>query len=198
MADAITVIVPTIGRPTLERTLRSFAADLEEEDGVVVIADGDLVHLELLVMDLAREFPNPTWVFAWEEHTGLWGHNLRNVALDKFVDTSHVWTIDDDDVAEPGAIPVLRTYMDCDWAILKMRFGPGHPANGIICWRYGILMHGDIGTPMVFARKSSARFGLHYSGDFDYVMALNQLYGEPVWGEEFIAHIRPEESDAAL
>lgn len=195
---AITVIVPTIGRPTLERTLRSFVGDLGPHDEVVVMQDGDLPHVEFLCQGLAREFPLPVWTCAWEEPQGCYGHPLRNLAIEKFVDTSHVWTIDDDDVAAPDAIKTLRKYLQHDFVIFKMEFGPGSHANGIVCWRYKQIMHGDVGTPMIFARKSLSRFGLHYSGDLDYAKGLKALFGEPTWAEETIALIRPEASDAAL
>jgi len=195
---AITVIVPTIGRPTLERCLRSFLPDLSGNDEVVVMVDGDLPHVEFLCQELAREFPLPVWTYAWETEQGNWGHPLRNMALDRFVDTSHVWTIDDDDVAAPGAIKTLRKYIQHDFVIFKMEFGPGSHADGITCWRYKTIMHGDVGTPMIFARKSDSRFGLHYSGDLDYAKGLKAIYGEPTWAPEVIAHIRPEETDAAL
>jgi len=195
---ALTVIVPTTGRPTLERTLRSFAGDLGGDDEIVVMSDGDHPHIEFLVSQLAKEYPAPVWTFAWEHPQGNWGHPLRNMALDKFVDTTHVWTIDDDDIAAPGAINTIRGYLMHDFVIFRMHFGPGHPADGVTCWRYQQVMHGDIGTPMVVARKCAARYGLHYSGDYDYAHELQAQYGEPVWAPETIAIIRPEATDAAL
>ena len=196
MREGITVIVPTIGRASLEATLRSFAPDLSHADAVVVLADGKLNAVQQLVLQLAEEYPAADWMYSYE---GVplrdFGHPLRNLALDLYVETSHVWTIDDDDIAALGALRALRDQMAAPWAIFRMIFGENHFARGLTCWRQREINAGDIGTPMVFAPLSKARFGLRYMGDLDYARDLQDELGEPVWDETIIAIIRPEAQD---
>lgn len=187
MAPSITIVVPTIGRPSLSATLRSFADELSPEDHVFVAADGDDVG------DLVRNFANDSvaqWTYShWGERLGHWGHPIRNLAFDQ-IETDYVWTIDDDDVAAPFALNIIRE-TEADWAIYKMHFGDNHPASGITCWREPILRHGDIGTPMIVAKPGNSRFGHRYEGDWDYAQRLYAEYGEPDWDERVIALIRP-------
>lgn len=186
----ITVIIPSVGRETLKATLASLVYQLTEADAVVVISEGENYETNATVYALADCYPDLDLTYI-ERQGGCWGHPNRNYALDHHVHTSHVWTLDDDDQAAPGAIETLRKHMDDPWTIFRMTFGPGHPANGVTCWRYKQIMLGDIGTPMVFAPHTQARYGHEYSGDFTYAQNLHDLLGEPVWAEDVVSLIRP-------
>lgn len=180
-----------MGRTSLRNTLLSFSDYLTDDDAVIVLSDGPDKATRDFVMSYALDSP-AEWVYhEVDPPLGDWGHPLRNVAMDNFVETSHVWTIDDDDVAADGALDILRAHMDDPFTVFKMTFGPGHFASGITCWRWEKLSYGDIGTPMVFAPFSEARWGHSYGGDWDYVEKLRELFGEPVFSDEIIAHIRP-------
>lgn len=191
MTPSITIIVPTLGRPTLHATLGSFAESLTDEDQVVVVADGALRSVREIVEDFDFHY-NGEWIYHWRADfpAGNWGHPLRNNILNWGIQTDYVWTIDDDDAAAPGALDALRS-AEGPWTIFRMQFGPGHPANGITCWREPYLRYGDIGTPMILARPCAARFGNRYEGDWDYAQELQAEYGDPAWDERVIALIRP-------
>lgn len=139
-------------------------------------------------------------VWVTREKQGYWGHPLRNMILDQTPDGEYVWTIDDDDVAAPGALTELHKFLTVSdmltWGIFKMEFGPGSHAHGITCWREPLLRRGDIGTPMIFAPKGAARFGHVYDGDWNYAEQLQAELGEPEWAKTVIAHIRPDINDA--
>ena len=128
MREGITVIVPTIGRASLTDTLASFADDLTTVDAVVVMNDGKNLDTQKTVERFANLFPLPDWIYQYEGiPLGDWGHPLRNIALDLFVETSHIWTLDDDDVAAPGALDALRS--SCDVASLwRVMFTSGTTA----------------------------------------------------------------------
>lgn len=188
----LTVIVPTIGRSSLRATLASFASDLRADDLVIVATDGVRPEAEEVFDDFSGGEANWMLLPCHESHD--WGHSLRNEALDRFVEEGrYVWTLDDDDVATPGALEALRSRMDGGWAIFRMEFGPAHFAYGITCWREKQLRFGDIGTPMTLAPRCGARFGSRYEGDWDYVQSLQVELGAPTWDDRVIALIRPEE-----
>lgn len=189
--EAITVIVPTLGRETLEATLTSVAPQLESLDQIFVIADGENTDVDSLVAGFAKKYPKPVWNYLWEPKVGGWGHPLRNVVLNRHIETTHVWTIDDDDVASDDALDAMRSHFDDPWTIFRMHFGENHPARGITCWRAKFLMKGDIGTPMIFARHCNARFGRSYTGDWTYTEELKAELGDPVWDEKVVCHVRP-------
>lgn len=195
MREGITVIVPTTGRPSLSATLLSFAGDLCATDAVIVMTDGKQEGASWLVQQYANLYPGPDWACIRASTHGNWGHPLRNEAIERYVETTHVWTIDDDDIAEEGAFRAMREHMGDPWALFRMTFGPGHFANGITCWRFAKPTMGDIGTPMMFAPVCGARFGDCYTGDWDYFKALSSELGDPVMCEEVVAIIRPEATD---
>ena len=194
MSAPISVVIPTIGRETLDLTLESFARDLTDQDHVIVMADGANEWVSDLVYDFSCRFPAADWTYAFEpEILGTFGHPLTNIALNRYVDSdSWVWRLDDDDIAAEGALDALRSAQDDPWSVFRMTFGPGHYAEGITIWREPRLRHGDVGTPMFFAPLCSARFGLEYSGDFVYAQALEAMLGPPVFREEVVCVVRPE------
>lgn len=143
-----------------------------------------------LVTHCANLFPVPDWIYT-VEYGGNWGHPNRNYVMDKHVETSHVWTLDDDDVPAENALRSMRQHMNDPWTIFKMIFCEGHFANGVTCWREKEIKAGDIGTPMIFAPLSDARFGDGYMGDLDYALELQTELGAPVWAEEVVCLVRP-------
>lgn len=193
MRKGITVIVPTIGRPSLSQTLGSFADDLRATDAVIVMDDGQHEGASWLVQQYASLYPEPDWSYIRASSHGSWGHPLRNEAIDCYVETTHIWTIDDDDIAADGAIEAMRARMDDPWTLFRMTFGQGHFARGTTCWRFEQPVMGDVGTPMMFAPVCAARFGDAYTGDWDYFKALRDELGPPVMDTTVIAIIRPDE-----
>lgn len=190
MNIGITVIIPTLGRKTLPATIASIASQLNAEDAVVVVSEGSNQDVKNLVTHCANLYPHVDWTFT-VAYGGCWGHPNRNYVLDNHVYTSHVWTLDDDDVATKNALSSLRAHMGDPWTIFKMTFGEGHFANGVTCWREQKIQAGDIGTPMLYAPISKARFGHAYMGDLDYANALQAELGEPIWAEDVVCLVRP-------
>ena len=192
MKKSITVVVATSGRRTLRATLNSFGPDLHSYDAVHVCMDGRNDLVRRLTEEMAEQYFGH-WFYHEGDTLGYWGHAVRNYVL-PIVDTDLVWHLDDDDVAAPGALGVIR-HSEATWTIFRMQFMQGHPANGIICWRERRVVKGDIGTPMVIAPPSKAQFNLEYGGDFAYVQDLVDEFGPPAWDERVIALIRPEITD---
>lgn len=188
MNHSIAVVVATTGRRTLQATLSSFGPDLHSRDVVHVCMDGRGDLVRRMVEEMSEQYFG-NWFYHEGDNLGYWGHAVRNHLM-PMVTTDLVWHLDDDDVAAPGAIAAIR-HSEGKWTIFRMRFMEGHPANGIICWRNQRLVKGDIGTPMIIAPPSKARFDLEYGGDFGYVMDLVDELGPPSWDDRIIALIRP-------
>lgn len=186
MIPGITIIVPTVGEDTLPNTLESVAPQLGPTDRCVVVVDGPSER-ENWHNEYRDRF---LWLYQ-AERRGAYGHPSRNHALEKHVKTTHVWTIDADDEAAPGALNAMRNHYNDPWTIFRMHFGPGHYANGVTLPHTHRVAHGNIGTPMIFAPLTPARFGHHYSGDYDYATELEQHQGPPVWDDTIVAIIRP-------
>jgi len=185
----LTIIVPTIGRPSLAATIQSIARQIGWDDHVIVVTDGHRPLARDIFERWYDEFPG--WEFLELPPDGNWGHGLRNQVLDTLKPGIPVCTIDDDDVYEDGALELMRTAACDKPVIFRMRFGRGHRADGLVVWQQPRLQLGDIGTPMIVAPVCGARFGLSYLGDFDYATALVAELGEPIWRDEVVAHIRP-------
>jgi hypothetical protein len=191
--EGITIIVPTVGRDTLQQTLESFAGDVTAADDVFVIHDGPQENDQpgAWVRLYARQSAGDWFFLQRDKRQGRFGHPNRNHILENHVSTTHVWTIDDDDVAAPGALGKLREHMHEPWCIFQMWFGENSPHPGVTLPYTRKITYGNLGTPMIFAPWTKARFGHHYSGDFDYAKGLHAELGDPVWVDEPIAIIRP-------
>jgi hypothetical protein len=191
MEKTLTIIIATTGRKGLRATLESFGSDLHTHDEVHVCMDGRDGRVRRLTEEMSERYFGH-WFYHEGDNLGFWGHGVRNHVL-PIVQTDLVWHLDDDDVAAPGGLIAVR-HSEAKWTIFRMTFMGGH-AKGITCWRWKKLLSGDIGTPMVIAPPSNARFALEYGGDFAYVQGLKDEFGEPAWDERVIALIRPETED---
>lgn len=193
MSRSLTVVVATVGRKSLRATLDSFGPDLHPGDFVHICMDGRSDGVRWVAHEMADKYWGK-WFYHEGENLGFWGHAVRNQIL-PVCGTDLIWHLDDDDVAAPGALNAIR-HSEGAWTIFRMRFMKGHPASGVVCWRNKVLRRGDIGTPMIVAPPSNARFALEYGGDFAYAEGLRKELGEPSWDERVIALIRPEEVGA--
>ena len=171
MSDRISVIIPTLNRPTLEATL----ASCKDATQVVLM-------------------PDP------RGEEGAYGHGLRNRCLDEGLATGD-WlvSIDDDDEFLPGAFEAMRAAVaehPGRWFIFKMTFGDGSHYPGVTVWDRPQVRVGNVGTPMILAPASAkSRWGVEgmtgligepredgFLGDFVYAQRLREELGEPTSG----------------
>lgn len=192
----IGLVIPTVGRPTLARTL----ASLREQawgpgDVVLVVGDGP----QLIARELARQVGGvPIRYIETPRQMGEWGHGVREwVQAERLLTTSHRWQLDDDDAARPQAIQAIRT---------AAREHPGRPLlfqmdfrrqqwDRPLVWNRPELTEGNVGTPCLvapvgapFDRPWSPRYG----GDYDHIRAVCESHpAGPVWRPEVICVCRP-------
>ena len=187
----LTITIPTLGRPTLEATLRSIADQLTADDEVLIVADpagepGRAAELAAEIVPAAR-----LEVIAADDN---YGHGQRNWALDHAAG-DYIWALADDDVAAPSALEALRGagggwHLFCvesrgelgDWR---------RPADRSIAF-------GNVDAECILApRAAAARWGSRYEGDLDYALDLLAELGEPTWHDTVVARLRPATEKAA-
>lgn len=174
----ISFIVPTLGRPSLERTLRS----IETYPGDEVIIIGNVS--ELTNYDSENDI---AFRFIPCEPGGDWGHTERNKAT-PLARGQYLAHIDDDDIYAQGTRALMQD------AIEKT---PGRPVlfrmrypNGITLWAEPELRCGNVGTPMILIPNEPERLGQFrpfVGGDCAYLEEMKWDRSEIVWRPEIIA-----------
>jgi glycosyltransferase involved in cell wall biosynthesis len=162
----VSVIVPTVGRASLDATLASLRAQKRAH------------LLELILVADTRV---------------TWGHPQRNDAMARCRGL-YIASLDDDDVWDPDALE--RLYRAALAApdrplMFRMRYGDGSEL-----WRRRAVDQGNVGTPMFVVPnlpEKLGRWGHRYEGDLDFFTStLSQWPADAlVWRPEVLAHIRP-------
>ena len=183
-AVKLSIVIPTLGRPSLEATLASCA----DADEIIVVLDTSRG-----ATDLPCELPANA-VYAEGEFGVTGGHAGRAHGITLATGT-HLAFFDDDDVYTPGAVEVMRAAAQDRPVIFRM----DHYAHGIL-WRDRQVRFGNVSTQMFVVPNDPARFGTwephvpgipEPGGDYTFLQGCCERMGEPVWREEIIAVLRP-------
>lgn len=191
----VSVIVPTVLRPTLDRTLASLAAQPRAEMlEVLLVAD---TRVTGVVPDCG--WPDLSMFgaytrYGWYDSHSAWGHPQRNDAMLR-ARGLYIASLDDDDVWDPDALErIYRAALThpTQPLMFKMRY-----ADGSELWQRQVVSHGNVGTPMFVAPNIPdrlGRWGMRYEGDLDFIRSTLEYYPSNalVWCPEVIAHLRPE------
>jgi GT2 family glycosyltransferase len=183
VAVRLSIVIPTLGRPTLERTL----ASCSDADEIVVVHDtvkgGSTPSLP----------PNAVLIEGRWGVTG--GHAGRQEGIRRATGT-HLAFMDDDDVYTPGAIQMMRDAA-CERPVI---FRMDHYSHGVL-WRDPVVRFGNVSTQMYVVPNEPARLGSwephapglpEPGGDYTFIAGCVTHMGEPVWREEIISTLRPE------
>jgi hypothetical protein len=173
----LSIITATAGRPGLGRALASVAPQLEHGD-------------ELLVV---RRDGAPR------------GNQPRDEAMGRCVG-SHLWWMDDDDIATDGALVAIRAGVaqDPDTVHIFRMDATSQPEVGRVLWDEPVIEFGRVGGTMCVVPNIPGKLGtwIHDNsyggqaagrgGDYHFIAGTLQLLGrDPIWHEEIIARIRP-------
>jgi len=179
----LSIIVPTLGRHTLARTLASMP--LRPGDEWIVVADGEQPHARTTceAMSQVRYFETPV--------THHYGHAQRAFGMRQARGT-HIAFMDDDDVYVPGAREQMET-VACDRPVI----GQVTDRNGAVIWRTPELKLGNISTQMGLFPNVPEKLGVWGAktapgvrgGDLDFFTTLK--FDEVVWWPCVIALLRP-------
>lgn len=197
MKPFLTVIVPTIGRHTLRKTLESLALQPQAGELEVIVVQ-DIHNRAYLPLDVslgARAFHSIIYC-EYDGGINAWGHPQRNYAM-QFAAGEWVATLDDDDVWRPDALDtIIRGVSGSDYSfhIFKMQ----HVWSRVVIWNRRTPSQGNVGTPMMVWRNGSlvGQWGNVYEGDYVFckstMLALPNGMDDLYWQDAIIADIRPE------
>lgn len=188
----LSIIVPTLGRPTLARTLSSLV--LQPGDEWIVVGDG--VRPEARAICKAHDArPGQIHYFETPE-TLFYGHAQRTFGMQQAHGT-HLAFMDDDDVYVVRARQwmELATIRTADKPII----GQVTDRNGMFIWRTKELKLGNISTQMGLFPNVPERLGVWGAktprgvrgGDLDFFTTMRWEHNEIVWFPHIFALLRP-------
>lgn len=161
--------MPTQGRPTLNRAIASLTPQLHHGDELLVIRRDGIPY----------------------------GNATRDEAIPRCMG-SHLWWVDDDDIAVPNALEVIRAKVGLNPGSINV-FCMQHGSNGSVLGEDQIWQQGRVGGPMCVVPNVPGKLGMWaydavHCGDFNFLKTTLQLQGgPPVWHEDIIYTIRPTE-----
>lgn len=197
----VTVVMPTVGRPTLRRAIASVVDQLEYGDELIVVGDSTVDHQ---AWDVVAEF-QPAQLFYVEAHRpgSVFGNAQRDFGMQLAAGrSSHLMFLDDNDVWTHGALDTVRWAIDRvgdDRAahVFKARWGAGHHAHGTVLWRDTVVAEGNVGTPMVvLPNRPYQRSWWDFNGrgvvsDFGFLSAAVGECSGAMFHTPVIATVRP-------
>jgi glycosyltransferase involved in cell wall biosynthesis len=194
---SLCIITPTIGRPTLRRTLESGAADLDINDLWIILGDGP--QPEALRVCKNVGFNCQSAFLESLTAVGDYGNVLRDQAMSIATQDYFVF-LDDDDIFAPNAIQII-----------KHEVAEHHPrpimfrminGNGEMLWRTREVTPGNVGGSMFVCPNAPGKLGTWANGrghqsDTGFIEDTLRLYGPGWrqnlhWSGDVIVHCRPE------
>lgn len=194
MTVRLSIIIPTIGRPTLARTIESVLSCgfRESSDELIVVGDGVQTQARKIVESFSGRA-----VYLETEPDHFFGHPQRNAGT-TLANGTHLLSIDDDDVYVRNALKTIREAAEEDPAkinIFKMRAQSPRLEWGM-CWKTKEVKCGNVGTPMFLVPLIPGRlgrWGSQYTGDLDFISETMELYpnkqDDVIWREDVVADI---------
>lgn len=168
--------MPTIGRPSLLKTLKSI--ECWPGDEIIVIGqtalqvgDYNMRYIKYVPCEPGKD----------------WGHTERNIAT-PLAKCRYIAHIDDDDTYAHGTRSLMADAIEKTPGrpvLFRMRF-----PNGITLWDDPVLRCGNVGTPMILIPNMPTRFGTWQSfvgGDCAFLEGCKWQREEFVWRPEVIA-----------
>jgi len=191
------LITPTIGRPTLQRTLQSAA--LGANDEWLVIGDGRQEKAGRLVslMRLSGQFGPTDVQYHQATETKRHGNHQRDTAM-AMSDKDYFIFIDDDDIFVPGALTIIRQAIGssepCPWFFRMI------DPLGQTLWKNQVIDRGNVGGSMLVVPNDPARLGRWsdsngHDSDFLFIERTLKLWQPtpPKWSSEVIIECKPNE-----
>ena len=181
----LSIVIPTLGRPSLVATLASCA----DADEIVVVLDTARGCTEL-PCDL------PANAVFTEGNFGVTGGHAGRVHGISLATGTHLAFMDDDDVYCPGVFDLMRDAA-CNLPVI---FRMDHYSHGIL-WREPVLRFGNVSTQMYLVPNDPEYLGSwaphipglpEPGGDYTFMAETVEKMGGPLWSEAITAVLRPE------
>lgn len=192
----ISIVIPTIGNPGLERTFDSLdlnpGAELTE---VIVVADsygGVPGHIRPLVEARGERY-------RYIEYDGglhAWGHPQRNIGM-RLARAPWIWFLADDDIAAAGVFCMMVQAVNGMPKPAPLLFRVAMCHLGVSVWRYTRVAEANVDAECLLLPNVPERFGIFtntYEGDHAFIRATVDHWGgddAAVWFTEIVAIARP-------
>ena len=182
----LTVITPTLARPSLCDTLASIAPQLHDGDEHLVIGDGAQPRAAEMCAEYGASYQDGP-------RTHNYGAAQRDVGM---VLAQGDWLLfcDDDDTFTPDALATVRQVV-VDNPITPHLFRMRYRAGGGSLWRDEVVREGNVGTPMIVVPAGlvlpawSDGHPVAYTSDHRFIQRVTYLYGV-IWRKEIICIVR--------
>ncbi len=188
MTPTLSIIVPTVGRPSLMRLLEELQPDLGDHDEVLVIGDGPQEKAAWIV----STFVDPRMRYLPGPETHCFGNAQRQYGMTQAMG-SHLCFFDDDDQVLTGGLRILQvlaTKRPNTFTLTRML-----DKHGLLLWRKPEVVQGNVSTQMILCPNDRAKlgqWGARYEGDCDFITSTLALSGWPVhWSTTIVADCRP-------
>lgn len=195
MTPWLSVVIPTVGRESLEHTLASLSHQ-PESAGVEVLVVGDTFGGYTHQLTNARtlvESEGCRW-FEYDAGAHCVGQPQRTAGM-TVAQAPWVWFGQDDDIAAQGSLAAIAEAIAAQSHPRPLFFKFVAYWRDLI-WRAPTLALGNIDANcLVFPRHIAQRvqWGLRYEGDFDAALAAFNLSGGDVeWVDQVVSIARPD------
>lgn len=208
MLPILSVIVPTIGRSTLDRMLASIRhGSLDEEyinaDRIEILVIGDC-HIGAEPIESNLEYAaavSKQYDARYVEYDGgihCFGHPQRNYGQSIAIGRWLAW-LQDDDVWTPGAVDeILKSIDVSDDNVnnLVPRIFRTQTWQAGVVWKDQAIREANVDADCIVALNYPDRLGEwinRYCGDFDFIQQTCKLWDNQVKWEEFVIAVgRPK------
>lgn len=163
---SINILISTIGKKSIFRTLNSLKNQLHKNDYLTIIFDGTNNNLELVKLYAQEKFICNIDIIYEKERQGYWGHGIRNKYQDLKGDFIH--HSDDDDEYLPNSINDIKNICIDNNVIYIFKI---IRENGDIIWKNKEIKINQISTQSGIIPNHINKQGyweLKYGGDFDF------------------------------
>lgn len=185
ISPVLSVIIPTIGRPSLASSIKSFDGQLGLLDEVIVISDGPNPDIRCLVESAGGRYSyleTPVRMYDW-------GATPRNIGMTQ-AHGEYLIFMDDDDTYLPGALATIRRGV-IESPRTPIVFRMKH--RGRIIWEKPELKPGNVSSQMFAIPNIKGLVGhwtSRYAGDFDFIKHTVDLHqGRVIFRREVIAEL---------
>lgn len=179
----LTIITPTIGRPSLATMLGALTPQLEDGDECLVLGDGPQPVAEQIV----AAFSSSRTPVQYIEHALVqnWGNPQRNTAI-RMAKADLLVFIDDDDCPLPDGLSTIKR-IAAEYPRRPLMFSMMH--QGIRLPQTKMLVPGNVSGQMFIAPNVPGRLGAwsdRYAADFDFIEGTMRHYApdDLVWRDE--------------